>query len=413
MLTTLLTLFLLAPQAQKPAAMVKLTYDPAFKVGYRPGALVLKPEKPATLKKEPALAGKRLYGTLSVGTGPKAAHLVILDEPENQPWRLYIDRNANGDLTDDGGDAWTEQKEIDELRTQTKKKYATATNITIRASYGTAEKETSTAPFALTFYRYEGNPVLQFYHSGAQVGELSLNGQAYKLAITEDSQSGNFDRPFEGRVPGTTLHLNGDMRTRIELRQPFELSGKVYEAKLTPDGSRLALYNSDKPAYKPPVATPRVRPALLTEGADAPDFTVQTLEGKTMKLSDFRGKAVVLDFWATWCGPCMMAMPHLEEFWKSIQGRDDVTVLAVCVWDKQAAYEKWVPANKAKYTLPFVFDPAGEESAKSIASTLYKVSGIPTTYVIGKDGKVLGAWSGFRENDTRIADTLKKAGVGH
>ena len=179
----------------------------------------------------------------TVGTGPKAAHLVALDEPENQPWRLYIDRNANGDLTDDGGNAWTEQKEIDELRTQTKKKYATATNITIRASYGTAEKETSSAPFTLTFYRYEGNPVLQFYHSGAQIGELSLNGQAYKLTITEDSQSGVFDRAFERREPSVNLFLNGDTKTRIELRAPFELAGKVYEAKLTPDGKSLALFN--------------------------------------------------------------------------------------------------------------------------------------------------------------------------
>ena len=55
---------------QPPVALVKLAYEPSFKVGYRPGALVLKPEKPATLKKEPAVAGKRLYGTLHCWHGP-------------------------------------------------------------------------------------------------------------------------------------------------------------------------------------------------------------------------------------------------------------------------------------------------------------------------------------------------------
>ena len=46
----------------------------------------------------------------------------------------------------------------------------------------------------------------------------------------------------------------------------------------------------------------------------------------------------------------MMAMPHLEEVWKKLKTRDDVTVLAVCVWDKKEAYQKWVPGNRSKYT---------------------------------------------------------------
>jgi thiol-disulfide isomerase/thioredoxin len=411
MIPAFLALALLSPQPPKPAATVPLTYDPAFKTGYRPGAVGLKPEKPAGLKKEPPYRTAPLYGVLTLGNGPRAAHIVAVDEPEGQPWRLYIDRNGNGDLTDDGGDAWTERKEVDELRTQTKKLYATATDLKLRASYGTPEKETHSAEFALTLYRYGGSPLVQYYHAGAQVGELSLEGKAYKLAITEDSQSGVFQREFERREPAVTLVLNGNARERIELRAPFELAGKTYEAKLTPEGSRLTLYPSTKPAYKPPVAAVRERPALLTAGTPAPDFTVQTLDGKPLKLSELRGKTVILDFWATWCGPCMMAMPHLEEYYKSLKGRDDITVLAVCVWDKQAAFEKWVPSNRSKYSLPFVFDPAGEASEKSIASTLYKVSGIPTTYVIGKDGKVLGAWSGFKESDTRIEETLKAAGV--
>lgn len=410
LLTSLLCLWLAAPPAA-PAASAALTYDPTFKVGYRPGAILLKPEKPAGLKKEPAYRATPLYGTISVGNGPKSAHIVVIDEPENEPWKLYIDRNGNGDLTDDGGDAWTEKKEIDELRTQTKRQYAQADKVSIRASYGTAEKETHSAPFSISFYRYAGQPTLSYYHPGAHVGSLNVGDKAYKIAVTDESQSGCFARPFEVREPAVTLYLDGDTTKRLELRAPFELNGKVYEAKIAPDGSRLALVPSDKPAYKVPTPATRQRPPLLAAGTDAPDFTAETLDGKTIKLSDLKGKVVILDFWATWCGPCMMAMPHLEELWKKISGRDDVTVLAVCVWDKRSAYQSWVPKNRSKYTLPFVFDPAGEDGAASIAKKLYSVSGIPTTYVIGKDGKVLTSFSGFRENDTRIEETLEKAGV--
>ncbi|MFY7954167.1 MAG: TlpA family protein disulfide reductase, partial [Armatimonadaceae bacterium] len=58
------------------------------------------------------------------------------------------------------------------------------------------------------------------------------------------------------------------------------------------------------------------RPPLLANGKDAPDFTSFTLDGKPVKLSDLRGKTVILDFWSTWCGPCKASMPHIEEVWK-------------------------------------------------------------------------------------------------
>ena len=66
----------------------------------------------------------------------------------------------------------------------------------------------------------------------------------------------------------------------------------------------------------------------------------------------------------------MMATPHLEEFWKANKNSDKVTVLSVCVLDAEDAYKKWVPANKDKDTLPFVFDPPTENTANSIVKKL-------------------------------------------
>ena len=138
---------------------------------------------------------------------------------------------------------------------------------------------------------------------------------------------------------------------------------------------------------------------------------VTTPEGAEVKLADYKGKVVILDFWATWCGPCMRSMPHLEQVWKKVQSKN-VVVLAVCVWDDKAAYDKWVPENKSKFTFPLLFDAAAKDNSKSIASAKYGVSGIPSTFVIGADGKVVEGIVGFSgDNDKRVEEALKKAGI--
>ena len=139
------------------------------------------------------------------------------------------------------------------------------------------------------------------------------------------------------------------------------------------------------------------RPKLLAVGTEAPDFAATTSDGKTVHLSDFKGKPVVLDFWSTWCGPCQMSMPHLEKVYQQVKDKE-VTVLGVCVWDDKAAYDKWIIAKKGIYTFTTAFDPAGRTMDTSIASHLYNVSGIPTQYVIDKDGKIAASSVGYDEN---------------
>ena len=154
-------------------------------------------------------------------------------------------------------------------------------------------------------------------------------------------------------------------------------------------------------------SAPTSEPALLATGTPAPDFTVQDKAGSPVKLSDYQGKVVVLDFWATWCGPCQQSLPHTNAVAKQFADKG-VTVLAVCVSDTQAAFDAWLPKHPEYDAITFAIDPP-KEGARDVANRLYHVTGIPTQYVIGKDGKVLASFLGYSGPTTDLADALTRA----
>lgn len=187
-------------------------------------------------------------------------------------------------------------------------------------------------------------------------------------------------------------------RTLRNVRVNAPLTAANFKLTLPP-GAQLS---------KPYVASEPPKP-LLANGTPAPDFAATAPDGSTVHLSDYKGKTVVLDFWATWCPPCQAAMPHLEKVYQQVKDKN-VAVLGVCVFDDKAAYDKWVTDKKGTYDFPTAFDPAGR-GKNSIASKLYHVSGIPTQYVIDKDGKIAASMVGYDEKGTELEDTLKKQGT--
>lgn len=131
-------------------------------------------------------------------------------------------------------------------------------------------------------------------------------------------------------------------------------------------------------------------------GEMAPDWTLKDASGKEHKLSDFRGKVVVMDFWATWCGPCRMAMPGVQKIHETYGGKGAV-VFGINCWENAD------PAQFMKeggYTYGLLLDGDG-------AAAAYSVSGIPAIYVIGKDGKVLYGSVGF-EGDEVVEAAVKQ-----
>ncbi|MGG3560752.1 redoxin domain-containing protein [Neobacillus rhizosphaerae] len=121
----------------------------------------------------------------------------------------------------------------------------------------------------------------------------------------------------------------------------------------------------------------------LSIGAKAPDFELKTLTGDTVKLSNLKGKKVMLNFWATWCPPCKAEMPEMEQFSK--QTGDDVVILAVNI-DPQLDVQGFV--NENKITFPVLLD------AEDQVNEAYQVLSIPTTYFINSKGVIKNKFTG-------------------
>lgn len=126
---------------------------------------------------------------------------------------------------------------------------------------------------------------------------------------------------------------------------------------------------------------------IIAEGDRAPEFTLSSLDGKQVSLSDFRGKIVMLHFWATWCPPCVEEIPTIDKLYNGLVGKD-FQILAVSV-DEGGAERVSSFLQRNRLALPVLLDPG-----HSIAS-LYGTFKFPETYVIDRNGivkyKVIGA----------------------
>ena len=122
-------------------------------------------------------------------------------------------------------------------------------------------------------------------------------------------------------------------------------------------------------------------------GKPAPAFKLKDLNGKEVSLADQKGSVVIVDFWATWCGPCVQALPHLNKLYEDKKAAG-LKVLAVSVDDEKEKVAPFVAAKKL--TMTVLFDNDEQKVAEK-----YGVQGIPQTVVIGKDGTVKKVFVGF------------------
>lgn len=145
---------------------------------------------------------------------------------------------------------------------------------------------------------------------------------------------------------------------------------------------------------------------------EAPPFTLPTLEGSSVSLSDLRGRVVLVEFWATWCGPCRFSLPSLEVIYKRYRDRG-VTALLINEGEKPETITKWA---ERRFTATILLDQSAEVGRQ------YGVEGLPRLFVLDQDGRIVYAHAGYggglEQNLTLILNQLLdphkgKAGDDH
>ena len=144
----------------------------------------------------------------------------------------------------------------------------------------------------------------------------------------------------------------------------------------------------------------------LAKGDLAPDFELTTLAGDTVKLSDYRGKKIMLNFWASWCPPCRSEMPHMENYYTDNKESDNMEILAVNMTktekNKVESAKEFV--DEYKLTFPILLDEDSE------VMKMYQIKVYPTSYIINEEGVITDKVM-LPLDDTMIKQLIEESNV--
>lgn len=376
---------------------------------YAPLRLTLSDQKPASLTKLPEGLEAPLYGTLPTLGGDKFH--VVIDEPEGKPARLFVDSNGNGDLTDDPAAEW---KAGDAGETPDGKKLVMMSgSMTIRLGEG--------RNVTINAYRFDKHDprraalasTLLFYPDYAEEGKATIGGKEYSVMLLDRGATGDFrgktvDGADENASSGISITIDRNANGKIDTRgeeydagKPFTIDGVTYEIRdMAQDGHAFKVVKSDKTV--PEISLPPDH----SVGKKVTAFTAPLFEsGKEVKFpQDYKGKVVMLDFWATWCGPCMGEVPGLVAAYKKYHPRG-FEVLGVSLDQKDQGEKLKKVTGEKGMTWPQVYD-GGYWKAR--IAEMYVIQSIPAAYLVdGDTGEILASGGSLR--GAKLDETIEKA----
>ena len=163
-------------------------------------------------------------------------------------------------------------------------------------------------------------------------------------------------------------------------------------------GSQITGLKTSVPEKKVVTIDELISEAQIKKSIPAPDFQAETLEGKKVSLSDYQGKVLILDFWATWCGPCLAELPYFQELVNLYKNDPSVAFLTISQDRSKDVARKFI--EQKGYTFPVIFDTG--------IGQLFEVEGIPLLIVIDKEGNIRYKHFGFDPNNVDFVQLMKK-----